>query len=144
MAMPARKLIEKRPRSHQGRPLPRAFRRRRRATPKQLRITLFAAIPLALVLAYVGMTAELTAQTYRLSAGQIRQAELLQTTGTLRQRLTQAQSLSRLERAAAQLHMSEPHRVVIIAVPVVAQAKRPITFAGRLESLAKWFKRQSE
>ncbi len=101
------------------------------------RLALMVAVPLALVLSYVGLTAELTSQTYRLAAAQAQQAQLLQTDAELHQRLAQLQSVARLESAAAMLHMKEPARMSVIVLPAPPH-KTPPTLASRFADLKRW------
>ena len=88
-----------------------------RAVPALMRRALTIAIPLALLIAYVGMTAQLTAQTYRLADDKSREAQLVQTNNALRAQVGQLESLGRLEAAAVKLHMTYPKRVSVIALP---------------------------
>lgn len=141
MALPARQL-EQSESFHRARAPRRRARRKRGNAAFRLRVGLVSGLLLAAVLAYVGMTAELTAQTYRLSADQTHHAELAQSTDALAQRLAQMQSLPRLEIAAARLHMAQPQRVVVIALPTIARVRPPMTFAARLSNLTKWLKRE--
>jgi len=111
-----------------------ARRARKRAATGRVRVALVVGLVLALVLGYVGMTAEVAAQTYQLSADQSQHAQLQQTADALRQRLAQSQSLSRLERAALDLRMTPPASVVYIPVPVALSRKLPLpTLAARIE-----------
>lgn len=129
-----------------GNTLPPRQSKARKNQPRKLRRYMRAPAVLGLivtlVLGYVGMTVELTAQTYRLSADQNRHAALAQTTASLQQRLAQLESMPRLERAAAQLHMTDPRQVVVIAIPSLAQARHAPTLAMRLANLARWWKRE--
>jgi len=117
----------------------RARRRTRAAIKHRARIGLFVAVPLLLMFGYVGMTAELAAQTYRLSADRQQQAVLRQSADALGQRLAQVQALTQLERVAQQLHMTAPAAVVYVPVRVAAKAKpRSTTFAARFENITRW------
>jgi hypothetical protein len=88
-----------------------------RAVPAVVRRTFMIGVPLALLILYVGLTAQLTAQTYRLADDRAREAQLLQTNNVLHAQVGQLESLSRLEAAAVKLHMTYPKRVSIIALP---------------------------
>ena len=101
------------------------------------KLTLLVSVPLLLILSYVGLTAEVTSQTYRLAADQAQQAKLLQTDDELRQRLVQLQSVERLEAAAAVLGMKEPARISVITLPRTAP-KVPPTLASRLADLKRF------
>jgi len=89
-------------------------RRARLATKSRMRGAALLAAPLLFAFVYVGMTAQLAAQTYRLSADRSHQSELRQTADVLGQRLAQAQALTQLERVAQRLHMTTPVEVVYI------------------------------
>ena len=73
------------------------------------------AVPLALILTYVWLTAQLTAQTYRLHDDQSTQTVLLQHNNELRQQVARLESLPRLEAAAAKLKMSVPPGIALVA-----------------------------
>ena len=88
-----------------------------RAMPLVLRRTLMIGVPLALLIAYVGLTAQLTAQTYRLADDKVTESRLVQTNNALRAQVGELESLSRLEAAAVKLHMTYPKRVSILALP---------------------------
>jgi hypothetical protein len=88
-----------------------------RAIPVVVRRTFMIGVPLAMLIAYVGLTAQLTAQTYRLADDKTRETQLLQTNNALRAQVGQLESLSRLEAAAVKLHMTYPKRVSVIALP---------------------------
>jgi len=88
-----------------------------RAVPAVVRRTFMIGVPLALLIAYVGLTAQLTAQTYRLADDKTRETQLLQTNNALRAQVGQLESLSRLEAAAAKLHMTYPKQVSVLALP---------------------------
>jgi len=99
------------------------------------------AAPLLFAFVYVGMTAQLAAQTYRLSADRSHQSELRQTADVLGQRLAQAQSLTQLERVAQRLHMTTPVEVVYIPLRVASTPKaQPRTFAAHFQNLARWLR----
>jgi len=118
----------------------RARRARVRVAGKGVRVMSLAAIPLALILAYVGLTAQLTAQTYRLHDAQSKQTLLLQQDNELRQKVARLESLPRLEAAAAKLKMSVPPGVALVA-PALAPAKTTAqtAFAASLADVRKWF-----
>ena len=88
-----------------------------RAIPIFVRRTIMIGVPLALVIAYVGLTAQLTAQTYRLADDKTREIQLLQTNNALRAQVGQLESLSRLEAAAVKLHMTYPKQVSVLTLP---------------------------
>ena len=97
---------------------PRAHNRATfRAIPVAFRRTFMIGVPLALLIAYVGLTAQLTAQTYRLADDKARETQLVQTNNALRAQVGQLESLSRLEAAAVKLHMTYPKRVSVLALP---------------------------
>jgi hypothetical protein len=89
----------------------------KRTVPVVARRTLLIGVPLALAIAYVGLTAQLTAQTYRLADDKARETQALQTNNELRAQVGQLESLSRLESAAAKLHMTYPKDVSVLALP---------------------------
>ena len=127
--------IERRPVSRR----PRRTQVRVRVAGKGVRVTMLVAVPLALVLAYVWLTAQLTSQTYRLHDDQARQTALVQRDNELRQQVARLESLPRLQAAAAKLHMSVPQAVTLVAP---SKARTPATqtaFAASLDDVRKWF-----
>lgn len=111
----------------------------RRKTISTARIIAIAAVPLIMLFGYVGLTAQVAAQTYRLNADQTQQAQLVQTDDALRQHLAQLQSVARLEAAAAALHMKEPARTVVITLPSASTKPTTTAFAARLASFKRLF-----
>lgn len=102
------------------------------------RIGLFVALPIVFVVAYVWLTAQLTAQTYRLHDDQALRTALTQRDNDLRQQVAKLESLPRLEEAARKLHMHVPQSVAIVA-PAYAGAPHPATsIAASLDGLRKW------
>lgn len=96
-------------------------------------------VVLAAVMAYVWLTAELTAQTYRLHDAQAAQAALQLQTQELRQRVARLESLPRLEAAAAQLHMTVPTSVALITPPSVAATQPRFTaVAASINVVRRW------
>jgi uncharacterized membrane protein YgcG len=126
-------------------PPPHAARRRytRRASKRKagvaMRWIVIALVPLLMLIAYVGFTAELAAQTYRLNADQAEQAQLFQTTDELRQRVAQLQSVAKLEAAAAALQMKEPAHIAVITLPPTSTKPTTTAFAARLASFKRLF-----
>ncbi len=107
----------------------------RRAVPSSLRIGVLVGVPLALIIAYVGLTAQLAAQTYRLSADREQEAQLMLTNNELRAQVGQLESLSRLEAAAAKLHMTVPKSVSVLEMPGApkpAPQNTALAFVARL------------
>jgi len=102
------------------------------------RLTLLVALPIALIVTYVWLTAQLTAQTYRLHDDQALRNALVQRDNELRQQVTQLESLPRLESAAAKLHMHVPQGVAIVAPSHAAPPKPATSIAASLDGLAKW------
>ena len=94
-----------------------------RAVPSAFLKGVLVCVPLALIIAYVALTAQLAAQTYRLSADRAQEARLMQTNNELRTQVGQLESLSRLEQAAAKLHMTVPKTVSVLVLP---GAPRPV------------------
>jgi hypothetical protein len=106
-----------------------------RAMPVVARRTLMIGVPLALLIAYVGLTAQLTAQTYRLADDKATESRLLQTNNALHAQVGELESLSRLEAAAVKLHMTYPKRVSILALPGGAKPQpenTALAFVARL------------
>jgi len=100
--------------------------------------TLIASV-VGIVLGYVWLTAELTAQTYRLHDDQARQASLLLENQDLRQRVARLESLPRLEAAAASMHMSVPASVALIVPPQTASAPAKVTaVAASIADVRRW------
>jgi len=118
----------------------RARRARVRVAGKGLRVTSLAVIPLALILTYVWLTAQLTAQTYRLHDDQTRQAALVQRNNDLRQKVAGLESLPRLEAAAAKLKMTVPPGISLVA-PAQPPGKTTAqtAFAASIADVRKWF-----
>ena len=88
-----------------------------RALPVVVRRSIMIGLPLALLIAYVGLTAQLTAQTYRLADDKTAEQQLMQTNSALRAQVGQLESLSSLEAAAVKLHMTYPKQVSVITLP---------------------------
>jgi hypothetical protein len=138
MALAARELAPQ-PNRKTARPGRRA-RLRVRVAGKGISIAAIAALPLALVLGYVWLTAQLTAQTYRLHDAQARQAVLIQQDTELRQQVARLESLPRLEAAAARLHMTVPSIVALIAPRQSTAQRPPITaIAASIAGVQRWF-----
>ncbi|MBC5823865.1 MAG: hypothetical protein GIW99_00930 [Candidatus Eremiobacteraeota bacterium] len=98
---------------------------------------------LALILAYVAMTAELTAQTYRLVDERAERSALNERNNDLRQKVARLESLPRLQSAAAALQMREPTQFADLAQPASMAARRPpsrlvIRFDGMTDWLRAW------
>src|SRR5471032_2459319 len=91
--------VESRPARPSRHPKGRA-RAAYRALPLVVRRSVMIGVPLALLIAYVGLTAQLTAQTYRLADDKTREQQLMQTNSALRAQVGQLESLSSLEAAA--------------------------------------------
>jgi hypothetical protein len=120
--------------------LNRSNRLRVRVAGRGMRTASLTAIPLALILVYVGLTAQLTAQTYRLHDDQARQSALLARNTELRQQVARLESLPRLEAAAAKLHMTVPPGVALLAPALAVPQARPLTaLAASIEDVRKWF-----
>jgi hypothetical protein len=138
MALAAR-VLEPQPKRKPRHPGRRA-RLRVRVAGKGLTIAAIVAIPLALVLAYVWLTAQLTAQNYRLHDAQARQIALNQQDTELRQQVARLESLPRLEAAAARLHMTVPSGVALIAPWPSTQPQPHITaIAASIADVRHWF-----
>src|SRR5580704_19618492 len=106
-----------------------------RAIPVVVRRTIMIGVPLAMLIAYVGLTAQLTAQTYRLADDKARETQLVQTNNALRAQVGQLESLSRLEAAAVKLHMTYPKRVSVLALPGASKPQpenTALAFVARL------------
>jgi len=139
MALAAREL-ERHPKAERRRSGIRVRRLRVRVASRGMAIALFAVVPLSLVLAYVFLTAQLTAQTYRLHDAQARQAVLSQQEAELRDQVAQLESLPRLEAAAAKLHMTVPSKVVLVAPPAAVRPHGGLTtVAASIADLRRWF-----
>jgi hypothetical protein len=121
----------------------RAPRHRGRATRRKTaftaRLIALAVVPLVMLFVYVGLTAELAAQTYRLNADQMSQAQLVQADDNLHQWLAQLQSVARLEAAAAALHMREPSHVAVITLPPASTKPTSTALAAGLASFKRLF-----
>lgn len=117
-------------------------RRRRRRIGRAAglaRMLTWCAIPLFLVLAYVGLTASLTAQTYRLAAAQRVHAALLDRRSALESRQAQLESIENLEAAARKLHMSEPKKVAVIWTPAAAPpAPQRLALFVQILGVTRW------
>jgi len=117
MSMTARAYAQ--PKESPAAPAPRRRARRSasRAVPSTLRTSVLVGVPLALIIAYVGLTAQLAAQTYRLSTDRAQEAKLMLANNELRAQVGQLESLGRLEAAAAKLHMTVPNSVSVLMMP---------------------------
>jgi hypothetical protein len=131
-------------RALQSPPQPRVTARRRaqrvraRAASQWMRIAAIAAIPVVFALAYIWLTAMLTAQTYQLHDAQQRGAVLMRRYNDLHQQEARLESLPRLEAAAMKLHMTAPKAVALIELPQAPQAAQravPATIAD----VFRWF-----
>jgi hypothetical protein len=105
---------------------------------KTVRLGLVIALPIAFIVTYVWLTAQLTAQTYRLHDDQALRAALVQRDNELRQQATQLESLPRLESAAAKLRMRVPQSVSIVAPSHAAPPKPATSIAASIDGLRKW------
>lgn len=106
-----------------------------RALPVVVLRSIMIGVPLALLIAYVGLTAQLTAQTYRLADDKAHEQQLMQTNSALRAKVGQLESLSSLEAAAVKLHMTYPKQVSVIALPGAAKPEpenTALAFVARL------------
>jgi len=133
---PARERMLPPPRTLTARPVRRAARRKAGAAA---RVAVFTFVPLLMLVAYVALTAELAAQTYRLNADQMQQAQLVQADDDLRQRVAQAQSVAKLEAAAAALHMKEPGHVAVLTLPPASTKPTTAALGARLASFKRLF-----
>lgn len=117
-------------------------RRKRRRSVKTFgnaRKLVYCVIPLALLLIYVGGTAGLTAQTYKLAAEQRVHNTLIEENNDLRSRVAQLESVDRLQAVARQLHMAEPNKVAFIASPTAAKpVDRKLAFLARIAGVTRW------
>jgi len=124
-----------------SRPKPRVVRKTRLTKVRlnrTVRLCLLVALPIALIVTYVWLTAQLTAQTYRLHDDQALRNALVQRDNELRQQVAQLESLPRLESAAAKLHMHVPQSVSIVAPSHAATAKTATSIAATIDGLRKW------
>jgi cell division protein FtsL len=103
-----------------------------------VRTGLFTALPIVLVVTYVWLTAQLTAQTYRLHDDQALRTALTQRDNDLRQQVAKLESLPRLEDAARKLHMHVPQSVAIVAPAHVAPQHPATSIAASISGLRKW------
>lgn len=140
MALAARAIAaQPKPHPHRERPGKRARRARIRVAGKGVRTLAIVAVPLALILSYVALTAQLTAQTYRLQDDQLRQQHLLARNNELRQQVARLESLPRLEAAAAKLQMTVPSGVSLIAPAHAPHSQPPPTaLAASIAGLREW------
>jgi hypothetical protein len=111
----------------------------RRSSAQTVRLIALIAAPLIMVLAYVGLTAELAQQTYRLNADQTQQASLILTDDALHQRIAALQSVARLEAAAKALHMKEPAHIAVIVLPATSAKPTTTALGARFASLKRLF-----
>ncbi|HET9341556.1 MAG TPA: hypothetical protein VFO25_01405 [Candidatus Eremiobacteraceae bacterium] len=122
-------------------PRPRVIRKTRLVKvrlDRTVRLGLLVALPIALIVTYVWLTAQLTAQTYRLHDDQALRNALVQRDNELRQQVAQLESLPRLESAAAKLHMHVPQSVAIVAPSHAATTKTATSIAATIDGLRKW------
>ena len=133
---PSRRVLAPPARMERRRPVGRAARRK---AGNAARYAVLAIVPLLMLIAYVGSTAELASQTYRLNADQAVAAQLQQTDDALRQRVSQLQSVAKLEAAAAALHMQEPSHIAVLTLPPASTKPTTAAFAARLASFKRLF-----
>jgi len=131
-AQPAKRQIRKRATR-------RASAVRVRLAGRGVRVGALIALPIALVFTYVWLTAELTAQTYRLHDDQALQSALAQRDNELRQQVARLESLPRLEAAAAKLHMHVPTGVALVAPAQTARVPKMTALALSFADVRKWF-----
>jgi hypothetical protein len=107
----------------------RARRRNTVAFGRTLAIVALAAVP---VLAYVMLTARLTATSYALAQANQTRAVLLEASQRLDDRIARLESPEHLAAIAAQLHMHDPHQYAVVALPDVRvpAPARGIAFFG--------------
>lgn len=118
----------------------RRKRRRRTRFAGSARRLVLCVIPLALVLLYVGLMAGLTAQTYRLAAGQREHANLIERNNALQSRVAELESVDRLEAVARQLHMTEPNSVAVLTtMPPRPVAAHPGVIFARIVAVTRLF-----
>ncbi len=120
-----------------------AFRKKRQSLKMASATWRAVAIGLSfcLVLAYVALTARLTAQTYRLSDAQVRQDRLVRLNNAMMQQVAQLRSLPRLEAAAVKLHMTEQAHVTAIVSPKSAPRQdNPPPVAAELVTISRWLR----
>jgi len=123
------------------RPRPRVVRKTRLVKVRlnrTMRLALLVALPIALIVTYVWLTAQLTTQTYRLHDDQALRSALVLRDNALRQQVAQLESLPRLESAAAKLHMHVPQSVAIVAPAHAAATKTATSIAATIDGLRKW------
>ncbi|MDQ2817741.1 MAG: hypothetical protein M3T49_05955 [Candidatus Eremiobacteraeota bacterium] len=95
----------------------------------------------SLLLAYVAMTTQLTAQTYRLVSERETRSALLETNNDLRQKVARLESLPRLQAVAVSLHMAEPTRVTaIVPAPAVRRSARSPDIAAGFTGAQNWLR----
>jgi len=112
---------------------------RARLAERGVRIGALVALPIALVFTYVWLTAELTAQTYRLHDDQALQTVLAQRDNELRQQVARLESLPRLEAAAAKLHMHVPSGIALVAPAHAKPVPKMTALALSIADVRKWF-----
>ena len=140
MAVAARAFEQEPHQRPRRRPGARVRRVRVRAARNGARVFAIAALPVIIIMAYVWLTAELTAQTYRLHDDQARQTVLLQHDTDLRQQVARLESLPRLEAAAAALHMQVPSKVALIQAPQNGPQRSSTTaFSASIADVRTWF-----
>lgn len=122
-----------------GRTAKRVSAARARLAGRGVRLGAIIVLPIALVFTYVWLTAELTAQTYRLHDDQALQTVLAQRDTDLRQKVAHLESLPRLEAAAAKLHMHVPTGVALVAPAHAAPAPKMTALALSIADMRKWF-----
>jgi len=124
-----------------SKPRPRVARKTRRIKVRlnhTVRLAILVALPIAFIVSYVWLTAQLTAQTYRLHDDQALRNALIQRDNELRQQVAQLESLPRLESAAARLHMHVPQGVALVAPSHAAPPTPATSIAASIDGLRKW------
>ena len=107
----------------------RTRRARRRLNRPVFAVLTLACVVLAMMLAYVQLTAAVTSSTYRLAQAHRERAELVSETMQNDETIAQLQSPERLAAIAAKLHMHDPHVYAVVRLPDPKPQPKPTGLA---------------
>jgi hypothetical protein len=107
----------------------RARRARRRLNRPVFVVVSLAVIAMMMMLAYVGLTAAVTSQTYRVAQAQRERAALVADALQNDEAIAQLQSPERLAAIAAKLHMHDPHVYAVVRLPDPKPRPKPTGLA---------------
>ena len=114
---------------------PRRRRKRRAVHPPVAAVLALALAIFVPLLAYVGLTAGVTAQSFALARAERDREALVEETQRLDDRIARLRSPERLANIAAALKLHDPHVYAVVTLPRAKPAEPPAHFA-----FLGWFK----